>query len=56
MALRTNDLELNSNQKTVTDFVFPRSHGFAGTDLLVSFETSSTGVPCIGGEMEQYLL
>ena len=48
--------EFNSNQKTVTDFsVFPRSHGFVGTDFLVSFETS-TDVHCIAGSMEQYLL
>ena len=46
------------NQKTVTDFlfsVFPMSCEIVGTDILVSFETSSTDVHCTGGSIEQYL-
>ena len=30
--------------------------GFVGTDVLVSFEASSTDLYCVGGSMEQYLL
>ena len=35
---------------------FSRSCGFLGTDVLVSFEASSTDLYCVGGSMEQYLL